>query len=80
MLDYVRFPGFRGASIEEVEQVELRFEHLYWPHLDVDLHLESILDPDRFPLASKAAPRLAAARRKGRTTTRAANPRPSRLV
>jgi hypothetical protein len=28
--------------------------HLYWPDLDVDLAVESIFHPDRFPLVSRA--------------------------
>jgi hypothetical protein len=53
MLDYARFPWFRHATIEDVQQVELRFEHLYWPTLDVDLHLDSLQHPERFPLVAR---------------------------
>jgi hypothetical protein len=28
--------------------------HLYWPQLDVDLALDSIEAPDRYPLVSRA--------------------------
>jgi hypothetical protein len=28
--------------------------HLYWPDLDVDLAVESIEHPERFPLVSRA--------------------------
>lgn len=54
MLDFARFPWFRHASIEQIQHVELRFGHLHWPTLDVDLHLESLGDPERFPLVSRA--------------------------
>lgn len=30
--------------------------HLYWPELDVDLAVESIEHPDRFPLVSQVRP------------------------
>lgn len=53
MLDYARFPWFRRASMEQVSHVDLRFDHLYWPDLDVDLHLDSISEPERFPLMAK---------------------------
>jgi hypothetical protein len=34
--------------------VELPSEqHLYWPELDVDLEVESVLHPERFPLVSR---------------------------
>jgi hypothetical protein len=28
-------------------------DHLYWPDLDIDLAVESIEHPERFPLVSK---------------------------
>jgi hypothetical protein len=31
-------------------------DHLYWPGLDVDLAVESIGHPERFPLVSKTRP------------------------
>jgi len=62
MLDYARFPWFRGASIADVERCELSFEHLHWPHLDIDLHLDSLTDPERFPLLSKVSVRGSTAR------------------
>jgi hypothetical protein len=30
--------------------------HLYWPDLDVDLTVESVEFPERFPLVSRARP------------------------
>lgn len=55
MLDHKRFPWFREVSIRQVQEVEmLGSEHLHWPSLDVDLHLDSIAEPDRFPLISGA--------------------------
>lgn len=53
MLDYVRFPWFREATIADVLQVEARFDHLFWPTLDVDLHVDSLSNPERFPRVAK---------------------------
>lgn len=53
MLDYTRFPWFHEATMAQVQQVELTFEHLYWSALDVDLHVDSLAEPDRFPLISR---------------------------
>src|SRR3990172_2558342 len=51
------FPWFKGASIEEVTNVQLQSpHHLYWPDLDVDLAVESIEHPERYPLVSKLRP------------------------
>lgn len=58
MLDFERFPWFREASIRTAMNVELRFgAHLHWPDLDVDLHVDSLSDPGRFPLVARAARR-----------------------
>lgn len=53
MLDYRHFPWFRRASLEDALRVELRFDHLYWPALDVDLHLDSLAEPERFPRVAR---------------------------
>jgi hypothetical protein len=53
-LPFEQFPWFQDAPIGKVVHVELPSEqHLYWPELDVDLELESVLHPERFPLVSK---------------------------
>jgi hypothetical protein len=49
-----QFPWFRDAPIGHLLNVELpSAHHLYWPDLDVDIALESIDHPERFPLVSK---------------------------
>ena len=53
-LPFDQFPWFKDAAIGELVNVELQSaQHLYWPDLDVDLAVESIEFPDRFPLVSK---------------------------
>ena len=53
-LPFEKFPWFRKAPIEKVVHVELLSpQHLYWPELDVDLEVESVLDPERYPLVSR---------------------------
>ena len=54
-LAFDNFPWFRDAPIGKLLNVELQSpRHLYWPDLDVDLAVESIFHPDRFPLVSRA--------------------------
>jgi hypothetical protein len=54
---FSEFPWFRDASIGEITRVELpSAHHLYWPDLDVDLAVESIRHPERYPLVSRAEP------------------------
>jgi hypothetical protein len=56
-MPFEQFPWFRQASVAAVLSVELAGPgHLYWPDLDVDLAVESIEHPDRFPLVSKTRP------------------------
>jgi hypothetical protein len=51
------FPWFKDASIAEITRVELPSpHHLYWPELDIDLALDSIQHPERYPLVSKVQP------------------------
>ena len=53
-LSFEQFPWFKDAAIAELVNVELQSaQHLYWPDLDVDLAVESIVFPERFPLVSK---------------------------
>jgi len=54
---FKEFPWFREASVREITNVQLPSpHHLYWPDLDVDLALESIEYPEKYPLVSKAQP------------------------
>ena len=52
---YSEFPWFKKATIEEIANVEWPTpNHLYWPLIDVDLSVESIRFPGKFPLRSSA--------------------------
>src|SRR6185295_3636474 len=54
---FKNFPWFKHASIGEVLNVEWPSpNHLYWPELDVDLAVESIDDPAKYPLVSAVRP------------------------
>lgn len=54
LLPYDKFPWFKSATVEQITQVERPSpEHLYWPLLDVDLAVESIRNPDSFPLVAR---------------------------
>lgn len=54
---FSEFPWFKQATLDEITTVERPSKnHLYWPLLDVDLALESILNPSQFPLIAKPNP------------------------
>ena len=53
-LSYKDFPWFKDASIGKVIAVEeVSPGHFYWPELDVDLGIQSIENPEEYPLTSK---------------------------
>jgi len=53
-MSYDDFPWFKDAPIGKVLNVEEPTPgHFYWPDLDVDLGVESIEHPDRFPLTAR---------------------------
>jgi hypothetical protein len=54
-VSFEHFPWFRDASIRAITNVKLPSpHHLYWPDLDVDLAVESIEHPEKYPLVSQA--------------------------
>lgn len=54
LLTYEDFSWFSAGKISEVTNVELLHgTHLRWPDLDVDIELESLKYPDRYPLVYK---------------------------
>ncbi len=53
---FTQFPWFRDASIGAIANVQYPSQHhLYWPDLDIDLAVESIEHPEKYPLVSKGA-------------------------
>jgi hypothetical protein len=55
---FEHFPWFRDASIRAITNVQLPSpHHLYWPDLDIDLAVESIEHPEKYPLVSQAQPK-----------------------
>ncbi|MCH8160246.1 MAG: DUF2442 domain-containing protein [Proteobacteria bacterium] len=53
-LSYNDFPWFKDASIGKIINVkQVTPGHLRWPELDVDVDIESIVHPEKFPLIAK---------------------------
>ena len=53
-LPFRDFPWFEAASVSAILNVELQgAHHLYWPDLDIDLTVDSIKHPEKYPLISK---------------------------
>jgi len=54
---FLEFPWFRDASIRAIANVTLPSpHHLHWPDLDIDLAVESLTHPEKYPLVSQAQP------------------------
>jgi hypothetical protein len=50
-LPYEAFPWFKDQPVKSIINVtEASNNHFYWPNIDVDLTMESIEHPERFPL------------------------------
>ena len=71
------FPWFRDATVREITNVQLpSSHHLYWPALDIDLAVESIEAPEKYPLVStvqrepRSRPSMARHVQKGRPSRR----------
>jgi hypothetical protein len=53
-MSYDDFPWFKDAPVGTVLNVEEpSLGHFYWPDLDVDVGLETIENPEKFPLKAK---------------------------
>ena len=53
---FAQFPWFKDAPIAKLTNVERpQQHHLYWPDLDIDLAVESIRHPEKFPLVSRVS-------------------------
>ena len=45
-----RYPDFRHATVEEIYNFKHVDEDFHWPDLDIDIDLEALRHPERFPL------------------------------
>lgn len=53
-LSFEDFPWFKTATVEAILNVQQpRPQHFYWPDLDVDLTIDSIDHPERYPLKAR---------------------------
>jgi hypothetical protein len=53
-LSYEEYPWFKDAPVSKIIKIEEPSPgHFYWPELDVDLCIESIKYPEKYPLKAK---------------------------
>jgi len=67
-LSYDDYPYFKDQTLSAIQNVQLLHGyHLYWPELDVDLEIDNLEHPEKYPLRSVKTPHSAskASGRKG---------------
>ncbi len=53
-LPFDEFPWFKDQTVKAITNVEeVSPGHFYWPDIDVDLTVEMIEHPERFPLKAR---------------------------
>jgi len=53
-LNFSVYPYFKDQTVESIQNVKLLHGfHLYWPDLDVDLEIDNLENPEKYPLKSK---------------------------
>ncbi len=53
-LSYKDYPYFKDQTLNSIQNVQLLHGyHLYWPDLDVDLEIDNLENPEKYPLKSK---------------------------
>jgi len=54
-MSYDDFPWFKNQPINAILRVEEPSpNHFYWPEMDIDLTVEMIKHPERFPLQASS--------------------------
>lgn len=54
-LSYEDYPYFQEQTIKSIQNVQLLHGyHFYWPDLDIDLELDNLENPEKYPLQSHA--------------------------
>ncbi|MBM4029371.1 MAG: DUF2442 domain-containing protein [Planctomycetes bacterium] len=70
-LSYEDYPYFRDQTLRAIQNVQLLHGyHLYWPQLDVDLEIDNLEHPEKYPLRF-AGTRESQSRLGGRTARKA---------
>lgn len=54
-LSYKDYPYFKDHTLKSIQNVQLLHGfHLYWPELDVDLEIDNLENPPKYPLKYQA--------------------------
>jgi hypothetical protein len=57
-LGYKEYPFFKEQTLHAIQNVQLIHDcHLYWPNLDIDLEIDNLENPEKYPLQFKTISR-----------------------
>lgn len=50
-MPFAEFPWFIKATIQQIYNLEFfHGHHLHWPELDIDIEVDALRNPDKYPL------------------------------
>ena len=49
-VSFERYPAFRKAKVEQIFDFEQDEDAFYWPELDIDIELDALKHPEKYPL------------------------------
>jgi hypothetical protein len=53
-LDYETYPYFKHQPVDAIQDVKLLHGfHILWPALDVDLEIDNLENPEKYPIKNK---------------------------
>jgi len=50
-ISFEDYPAFHNATVAQIHNFTSSDDHFYWPTLDIDIELDALKHPERFPLA-----------------------------
>ena len=60
-LSFKDYPYFKDQRLRSIQDVQLLHGyHLYWPELDIDLEIDNLENPQKYPLKSRTTKKTAA--------------------
>ncbi|MGZ3513914.1 MAG: DUF2442 domain-containing protein [Thermodesulfobacteriota bacterium] len=69
-LSYEDYPYFKDQTLSSIQNVQLLHGyHLHWPELDVDLEIDNLENPQKYPLKSRIVKKHPSIRSAGRRIT-----------
>ena len=49
-VSFERYPAFQKAKVEQIFDFEQDEDAFYWPELDIDIELDALKHPEKYPL------------------------------